>query len=154
MIRLPRYLTISKEFTMSVSATPPEEAYFTVDSLLKYMGGDDKALAIVAKIVRDALPAGIIAIDVAGVAVREGRYADAGHAYHGLRGSIGTLGTKRFVSAALAIEQAMASAGHDNLSPPPQDMERLLQRVEDEFQQAIAHARAWLAVNDRQAPAP
>lgn len=138
---------------MSVTATPAEEPYFTVDSLLKYMGGDDKALAIVAKIVRDALPAGMIAIDVAGAAVRDGRYAEAGHAYHGLRGSIGTLGTKRFVSAALAIELAMANAGQDAQPDSREQIAHLLHQVENEFQQALAHARAWLALNDRQAPA-
>jgi hypothetical protein len=33
---------------------PAEESIFSVDTLLKYMGNDDKALAIVSKIVRDA----------------------------------------------------------------------------------------------------
>jgi chemotaxis protein histidine kinase CheA len=142
---------------MSDSATPAEDSYFTVDSLLKYMGGDHKALAIVGKIVRDALPSGMIAIEVAGTAVREGRYADAGHAFHGLRGSIGTLGTKRFVSAALAIEQAMAAIGQqDNAQDSQQARQHiavLLDRVENEFHQALAHARAWLAANDLQPPA-
>jgi len=138
---------------MSVSANLPEEPYFTVDSLLKYMGGDDKALAIVAKIVRDALPAGMIAIEVAGAAVREGRYADASRAYHNLRGSIGTLGTKRFVSAALAIEQAMAAADLAEQPHARAAIAELLHQVENEFQQALAHARAWLATNDRLTPA-
>ena len=140
---------------MSDSATPAEEPYFTVDSLLKYMGGDHKALAIVAKIVRDALPSGIIAIEVAGTAVRERRYADAGRAFHGLRGSIGTLGTRRFVSAALAIEQAMTAIEQQKDSPDSQqDIALLLNRVENEFHQALAHARAWLAANDPQPSSP
>ena len=126
---------------MSVTQTSQEGAtIFTVDTLVKYMGGDQKALAVVAKIVRDAVAGASEPMALASVAMREGRHDQAARHFHGLRGSIGTLGTKRFVNAALALEVAMLENRSDEL---PQ----LLLSVEREFALALEQAHAWLAAN-------
>jgi HPt (histidine-containing phosphotransfer) domain-containing protein len=114
---------------------------FTVDSLLKYMGNDQKAFTVVAKIIRDAIAAGAELLDRAGAAVRAGRYTEAAHAFHGLRGSVGTLGTRRFVSAALDAELAI-------VENRPDDVPALLANLETEFAMVLEHAHAWLAQHD------
>lgn len=100
-------------------ASPPkgEETIFSVDTLLKYMGNDDKALAIVSKIVRDACAPGLAPIQQAGAALREERLPEAGKLLHSLRGSIGTLGAKRLVASSLKVEQAVAERQLDQIPP-------------------------------------
>lgn len=116
------------------------ESIFTVDTLLKYMGNDQKAIAVVAKIVRDGLAAGEHLLEDANCRLRAGQYTEAAHALHGLRGSVGTLGAKRFVNAALAAELAISEnrAG---------DAARLLAIVGQEFGQVADRAATWLAGN-------
>ncbi len=125
----------------ALEASPQEAMIFTVDTLVKYMGGDEKALAVVAKIVRDAVAGANDPMSRAGAAVREGRLDEAARIFHGLRGSIGTLGTKRFVGACLALELAIVEKRVEQLPP-------LLATVEHEFKLALEHAHAWLGLND------
>lgn len=126
---------------MTTSTAVSDEAFFTVDSLLHYMGGDERARTVVAKIVRDALASGTAPMELAGAAVRAGDYAQAAGIFHSLRGSIGTLGTRRFVRAALAVEEAMAVRRQESIPV-------LLDQVENEFRQALNHARSWLDSNE------
>lgn len=114
-----------------------EEGIFSVDTLVKYMGNDDKALGVVAKIVRDACAPGMAPLEQAGAALREDRLTDAGKVLHSLRGSIGALGAKRLVAASLKLEQAIAERQGD-LIPP------LFAALEAEYQLVLRHAEAWL----------
>lgn len=114
-----------------------DEAIFSVTTLLKYMGNDDKALAIVIKIVRDACAPRRAPLDQAHAAIGAGRLADAGKIFHGLRGSIGTLGAKRFVAASLALEQALVDRDTPRISA-------LLATVDAEYGLVLEHADAWL----------
>ena len=126
---------------MSASTANPEQLpIFTVDTLIRYMGNDQKALAVVVKIVGDAIATGTEPLLRASAAVAADDYAGAAHIFHGLRGSIGTLGTKRFVAAALELELALAEARRADVAP-------LLARAQAEFKLALEHAHAWLAVN-------
>ncbi|MYN17619.1 Hpt domain-containing protein [Rugamonas sp. FT107W] len=120
-------------------ATPPvsEEQIFSVDTLLKYMGNDDKALAVVSKIVRDACAPGPAPMQQAAEALREERYTDAGKTLHSLRGSIGTLGAKRLVSASLKLEQAIAERHLDQIPS-------LFTALESEYRLVLQSADAWL----------
>jgi hypothetical protein len=123
---------------MSDAISPnTEESIFSVDTLLKYMGNDDKALAIVSKIVRDACVPRMEPFRLAGIALSEDRLVDAGKIFHSLRGSIGTLGAKRLVSASLKLEQAIAERQKDNIAP-------LFAALESEYAQVLEHADAWL----------
>ncbi|WP_332852355.1 Hpt domain-containing protein [Duganella sp. S19_KUP01_CR8] len=126
-------------------ALPPvaEEQIFSVDTLLKYMGNDDKALAVVSKIVRDACAPGMAPMQQTAVALREERYTDAGKILHSLRGSIGTLGAKRLVTASLKLEQAIAGRLLDQVPA-------LLQELESEYQLVLQAADGWLQGNASQ----
>ena len=117
-----------------------EEGIFSVDTLLKYMGNDDKALAIVSKIVRDACAPGMKPFEVAGEALREQRLTDAGKIFHSLRGSVGALGAKRLVVASLALEKAIAEQSTDTIPP-------LFAALESEYQLVLREAAAWLQRN-------
>ncbi|WP_373986922.1 Hpt domain-containing protein [Duganella sp. BuS-21] len=123
---------------MTEAGPHPEESIFSVETLLKYMGNDAKALAIVAKIVADACAPGMAPIELAGAALREQRLADAGKIFHSVRGSIGTLGAKRLVGASMALEQAIAAARADDIPP-------LFATLESEYRLVLRDATAWLA---------
>ncbi|MYM35036.1 Hpt domain-containing protein [Duganella sp. FT50W] len=117
-----------------------EESIFSVDTLVKYMGNDDKALGIVAKIVRDACAPGLEPFEQAGAALREGRLDDAGKIFHSVRGSIGALGAKRLVSASLKLEQAIAEQRGDAIPS-------LFAALESEYQLVLRDAQDWLQRN-------
>lgn len=126
---------------MSEAIPPsPELTIFSVDTLVKYMGNDANAVAVVAKIVRDACAPGMLPFEQASAALREQRLTDAGKIFHSLRGSIGTLGTKRLVAASLKLEQAIAEA---RLT----DIPALFPLLEAEYQLVLQHAASWLANN-------
>lgn len=114
-----------------------EESIFSVETLVKYMGNDDKALGIVSKIVRDACAPGMAPFEQAGAALREDRLADAGKIFHSLRGSIGALGAKRLVTASLKLEQAIAERNTATIPP-------LFAALESEYQLVLRHADEWL----------
>ncbi|USX17792.1 Hpt domain-containing protein [Oxalobacteraceae bacterium OTU3REALA1] len=122
------------------SPSAPEESVFSVATLLKYMGNDDKALAIVSKIVRDACAPGMAPFQQAGAAIREERLVDAGKVFHSLRGSIGTLGAKRLVASSLKLEQALAERQTEHI---PQ----LFAELESEYQLVLRQAGDWLLHN-------
>ena len=122
------------------SPSAPEENVFSVATLLKYMGNDDKALAIVSKIVRDACAPGMAPFQQAGAAIREERLVDAGKVFHSLRGSIGTLGAKRLVASSLKLEQALAERQTEHI---PQ----LFAELESEYQLVLRQAGDWLLHN-------
>jgi len=120
-----------------------DEAIFSVTTLLKYMGNDDKALAVVTKIVRDACAPRRAPLEQARAAIEAGRLTDAGKIFHGLRGSVGTLGAKRLVAASLALEQALVDRDTPRIAS-------LLAAVDTEYGLVLEHADAWLL----QHPAP
>ena len=122
------------------SPSGPEENVFSVVTLLKYMGDDDKALAIVSKIVRDACAPGMEPFDQARTAIEEERLVDAGKIFHSLRGSIGALGAKRLVASSLRLEQALADRQTQHIPP-------LFAELEAEYQRVLRHAGDWLLRN-------
>ena len=122
------------------SPTKPEESVFSVATLLKYMGNDDKALGIVSKIVRDACAPGMEPFILARAALDQQRLGDAGKIFHSLRGSIGTLGAKRLVAASLKVEQAIAERQEDQIPD-------LFTALESEYRLVLRQADAWLASN-------
>ena len=125
------------------STSGPEENVFSVATLLKYMGNDDKALAIVSKIVRDACAPGLAPFDQARAALQEERLVDAGKIFHSLRGSIGTLGAKRLVASSLKLEQAIAERQSGHIPP-------LFAELESEYQLVLRQAEDWLLLNSPQ----
>ena len=125
---------------MSVSPPENQEGVFSVATLLKYMGNDEKALAVVAKIVRDACAPGMQPFRQAQLALTAGRPEEAGKIFHSLRGSVGTLGAKRLVSSSLLLEQALVEQRST-------DIPSLFAALEAEYQLVLQHAEAWLLHN-------
>ena len=129
--------------TSHASSDSAEATVFSVDKLLKYMGNDDKAHALVSKIVRDACAPGMAPLDEAHAAMATGGWTSAGKILHGLRGSIGTLGAKRLVAASLALEQALADADTQAHALPG-----LFAAVEQEYKAVLEQAGTWLSRHD------
>lgn len=117
------------------------ETVFSVDTLLKYMGDDDKARAVVIKIVRDACAPAMTPLLQASQAIETQRLADAGRILHSLRGSVGNLGAKRLVTASLALELALSEQRMADIGPR-------FSALEDEYRQVLEQAGDWLARHD------
>ena len=120
------------------AAAATSDTVFTVDSLLKHMGNDAKAQAIVGKIVRDAVAARGAPITEAARLIQNGQFDEARRIFHVLRSTVGSLGAKRFVAAALALEVAIAELR-------TADLPALLAAVQAEYGLVQEQADAWLA---------
>jgi PAS domain S-box-containing protein len=119
-------------------ALPPGEAsIFNMDNLMRVMGKDAKGRAVMVKMVRGALDAGMAPVDEAGQALQEGRWRDAAGLFHSLRGAVGVLGAKRLIQATIDAENAINEQREHEL-------DGLYQAVKTELEQTLAHARAWL----------
>jgi PAS domain S-box-containing protein len=132
-----------------ISAALPdtEDTIFSMEKLMRVMGRDAKGRDVLLRIVRDAIANGMEPAHQAEIAVREARYDDAARIFHGMRGSVGVMGTKRLITAAHAFEHAVS---HFRLAPDDErqrlaaELPPLLARVSTELELALQHARAWL----------
>jgi len=120
----------------------PSEQIFSMDSLMRVMGKDQKGRAVMFKMVRGALEGGLQPMDDADAALRAGRPGEAARILHGLRGAVGVLGAKRLVKATLDAESAIRVGNPDNLPS-------MLAAVRYELEQVLAHGRRWLEQEDR-----
>jgi HPt (histidine-containing phosphotransfer) domain-containing protein len=84
-----------------------------MSGLMKVMGKDPKGRAVMFRMVRGAVGAGMKPADDADQALRENRPADAARILHGLRGAIGVLGAKRLIRATLDAENAITEQRTD-----------------------------------------
>lgn len=121
----------------SISAAATDLTVFNVDTMLKYMGNDAKALVVVTKIVGDAIAPAQAQLEQAGAAMHDGRADDACRVFHVMRGTVGSLGAKRFVQAALALEQALREGRAEQF-------DSLLAALTDEYQLVQGQATDWL----------
>ena len=121
---------------------PDDTPVFNMDSLMRVMGKDAKGRAVLAKMVRGAVEAGMQPADQAGEALRDGRLRDAARLFHSLRGAVGVLGAKRLIQATVDAESAITEQRDHEL-------ETRYQTVRAELELALAAARAWL---DREQP--
>ncbi|MEC5160067.1 MULTISPECIES: response regulator [unclassified Janthinobacterium] len=118
-------------------APAPDEQVFSMAPLMRVLGRDAKGRGILRKMVAEALGNGMAPLRQAELAVREGRCDDAARTLHSLRGAVGTLGTKRLISASLEAERAIAGQRHAEVAA-------LLALAGAELELVLAHARAWL----------
>jgi signal transduction histidine kinase/DNA-binding response OmpR family regulator len=121
----------------AAQAPVDNEPVFNMDSLMKVMGKDAKGRAVMFKMVRGALDAGLQPVDDADRALREGRVADAGKIFHSMRGAVGVLGAKRLVRATLEAEAAIKEGSPDSLPGH-------FAAVRRELAQVLDQGRAWL----------
>ncbi len=119
------------------AAPAPDEQVFSMAPLMRVMGRDAKGRAILRKMVAEAVGNGMQPLRQAEEALREGRPDDAARTLHSLRGAVGTLGTKRLISASLEVERAIAEQRDAEIAA-------LLALAEAELELVLAHARVWL----------
>ncbi len=116
----------------------PGDGVFDLQPLLDAIGGYPGHLETMRQLVGQFVEAGTAAIDGAQLAWQDGRHAEAAATLHTARGSVGSLGARRFVSACLALEGALRE-GDDGQAGA------LFVPVKTELQATLAAAAAWLA---------
>ena len=106
--------------------------------LMRVMGRDAKGRGVLRRMVEDALNKGMTPVRDAETALQAGRHSKVARILHGLRGSVGTRGTKRLIRAAFATEEAIDAGRHD-------EVPALLSGAGEELELALAAAREWLS---------
>jgi CheY-like chemotaxis protein len=139
---LPRTAQAPQAPAMPAPEQASSEQVFSMDSLMRVMGKDQKGRAVMFKMVRGALEGGMQPMDDADAAVRAGRPGEAARILHSLRGAVGVLGAKRLVKATLDAESAIRVGNPDNLPS-------MLAAVRQELEQVLAQGRRWLEQEDR-----
>ena len=117
---------------------PLDEEVFSMAALMRVMGKDPKGRGVLRRMVEDALNKGMTPLRDAEAALQSGRHSDVARILHGLRGSVGTLGTKRLIRASFATEQAIDEGRHD-------EVPALLAQTVLELEQVLAAAADWLS---------
>ena len=120
------------------SVTVADEEVFSMAPLMRVMGRDAKGRGVLRRMVEDALNKGMTPMRDAETALQAGHHSDVARILHGLRGSVGTLGTKRLIRAAFATEEAIDAGRYD-------EVPALLAVAGAELQQALAAAAEWLS---------
>jgi two-component system, sensor histidine kinase and response regulator len=115
-----------------------DEDVFSMAPLMRVMGHDAKGRGVLRRMVEDALNKGMAPVRDAVTAVQENRHSDAARILHGLRGSVGTLGTKRLIQAAFAAEEAIHTERVD-------EVPALLASVKEELERVLVAGREWLS---------
>ena len=123
------------------AATPApvfDEEVFSMAALMRVMGKDAKGRAVLRRMVEDALNKGLTPLRNAEEALQAGRHSDVARILHSLRGSVGTLGTKRLIRTSLATEQAIDEGRHA-------EVPALLAQTVLELEQVLLAAADWLS---------
>ena len=125
---------------LAAAATPPppDEEVFSMAALMRVMGKDAKGRGVLRRMVEDALNKGMTPLREAEAALQAGRHSDVARILHGLRGSVGTLGTKRLIRASFATEQAIDEGRQ-------KDVPALLAQTVRELEQVLLAAANWLS---------
>ena len=130
-----------------LAVAAPAGVIFSMDKLTKVMGHDPKGRAMLQRMVRETLQNGMEPVRLAQQALADGRPGDAGRIFHGLRGSVGVMGTQRLIEASFVFEKAVAEQRHVELAA-------LLAQAGVELELVLVQAEAWLAKMMEQDQAP
>ncbi|WP_254926546.1 response regulator [Janthinobacterium sp. PC23-8] len=133
-----RHLPKRTAVQVAAAAPPPDEEVFSMAALMRVMGKDAKGRGVLRRMVEDALNKGMTPLREAEAALQAGRHSDVARILHGLRGSVGTLGTKRLIRASFATEQAIDEGRQE-------DVPALLAQTVRELEQVLAAAAHWLS---------
>ncbi|MBW3499672.1 response regulator [Janthinobacterium sp. NKUCC08_JDC] len=115
-----------------------DEEVFSMAPLMRVMGRDAKGRGVLRRMVEDALNKGMTPVRDAETALQAGRHSDVARILHSVRGSVGTLGTKRLIRAAFATEEAIDAGRLD-------EVPSLLAHTAQELELALAAAADWLS---------
>ena len=133
-----RHLPERPPAPVEIPALVFDEEVFSMAALMRVMGKDAKGRAVLRRMVEDALSKGMAPLRTAGEALQAGRHSDVARILHGLRGSVGTLGTKRLIRASFATEQAIDEGRHG-------EVPALLAQTVLELEQVLLAAADWLS---------
>ena len=115
-----------------------QNGIFNVDQLLAMVAGKGAQIQKTLTLISNLVASSEKSIEKVRDALQEGRYTDMASLLHTMRGSIGTLGAKRFAEAARELELAIPNK---DLA----EIEVLFKTVEDELAETLSAARIWLA---------
>jgi PAS domain S-box-containing protein len=118
---------------------PPSAAdgVFDVQQLLHFGNDDPNHLLALLGLIRDVCGAAQGRFDSALTAWRAGDAGEAKRTLHSLRGSIGTLGARRFAASTLALEKAVQHGEGD--------IDAMFDQAATELTATLAALNAWLA---------
>jgi len=133
-----RYLPRPPQPPAEVPRPVFDEEVFSMAALMRVMGKDAKGRAVLRRMVEDALNKGMTPLRTADEALQAGRHSEVARILHGLRGSVGTLGTRRLVRASFATEQAIDEGRHAEVAA-------LLAQTAQELEQVLLAAADWLS---------
>jgi PAS domain S-box-containing protein len=122
------------------AAAPESDGVFDVSSLVNEADADESNARIMVALIGALVDAGTDALDQLADAWRDDRVPAAARTLHGLRGSVGSLGARRFAAAALALERAMHATPGDHAR-----LDQLLRSAQEELGATLRAAAAWLA---------
>lgn len=118
---------------------------FDVGPLLAHGKDEHACLDTLVALVKKVAANGLSPLSDARLAWQDGRHRDAATLFHGLRGSLGSLGAKRFAATALQVEQAINENNGARV-------EALLPLVEKDLQATLSAAEQWLSRQGDSAP--
>jgi len=136
-VQLPVQPPAQASLALPAPAALADSGVFNMESLMRVMGKDAAGRAMMQRMVRGALESGMGPVELADLALQEGRLVDAAQAFHSLRGAVGVLGAKRLVQATLDAEQALQHSDGADLAP-------YFARVRQELADTLHLARCWL----------
>lgn len=113
------------------------DGVFNVDQLLAMVAGKSAQTQKTVNLINNLVESSQKSIEKVREALQEGRYSDMASLLHTMRGSIGTLGAKRFAEAAKELELAIPNK---DLA----EIEILFKTVERELTATLSAARIWL----------
>ena len=138
MAVIARHLPKRPQVQAAGPARVADEEVFSMAPLMRVMGRDAKGRGVLRRMVEDALNKGMTPLRDAETALQAGRHSDVARILHSVRGSVGTLGTKRLIRAAFATEEAIDGGRLD-------EVPALLAQAAQELEQALAAAADWLS---------
>jgi PAS domain S-box-containing protein len=114
------------------------DGIFNVDQLFKMIAGNEAHTQKTLSLIHNLVDSSEKSLEKVRDALQEGHYTDMASLLHTMRGSIGTLGAKRFADAARELEQAIPNK---DLA----EIEVLFKTVERELAATLSAGRIWLA---------
>ena len=138
MAVIARHLPKRPQVQAAGPARVADEEVFSMAPLMRVMGRDAKGRGVLRRMVEDALNKGMTPLRDAETALQAGRHSDVARILHSVRGSVGTLGTKRLIRAAFATEEAIDAGRLD-------EVPALLAHAAQELELALAAAADWLS---------
>ena len=120
---------------------PTTDGIFNIKALMSMSTNNPAQRIMLVSLIRNMVERYPKEMKNARSAWRDSQNELAARLVHGMRGSVGTVGAKRFVKATLELEKAISAADEA-------DVEGLFDKAEEELHLTMEAATAWLAEFD------